>query len=149
MRRRLELLKGKRCWSIGAGEGTGNIFTLGFGAKRRREQPLTNRHLRQEERECEAEYILMVECSWRLEQRGKIVTTWQEPNGNEGPMVKGLERLREKKVLFIKAWPPMNDLEIRFNDGYRLFIFCDLPARDGEGHNWCLETPKGPCVDSE
>ena len=135
LHRSLALLKGKKCWGIVAGEGTGSIVGLDFGEKVLRLRPVDNPHLTDDERRFEAEMSVLVSCSWRLDSKLRVLTSSTAPNTNHGPMVKALELLRHRAIESMELSRPGYDLELWFRGGLRFRVFCDQVDIDG-GNNY-------------
>src|SRR5262245_25657984 len=66
-------LIGEQCWAIIGGPGTGTVILLDLGRKSLREHALCNPALADEERRFESESSIHVWCSWRVEERGRVV----------------------------------------------------------------------------
>ena len=142
----LEQLVGKECWSVVAGEGTGSMVSLDFGRKQRRKTAVRNRHLTRTQREFEGEFDLFIQgCAWRLEEPRKVICSSMSDNANDGPMVAGLERLDEQKVLRVVIDYPGYDLALTFEGAegeLTLRLFCDQADREGEADNYSFFSPK-------
>ncbi|HYC84149.1 MAG TPA: hypothetical protein VEB86_02960 [Chryseosolibacter sp.] len=86
----------------------------------------------------------MVKCSWRLDDIKHVrpVTGWQEDSDEQGVMTLRLKSLINDIVNKVEI-SPFNDLEIFFESGKRLFVFCDMtPYVEGD-FNWFLKTSEG------
>ncbi len=121
----IERFKGLECWSSLAGEGTGSIFTLGFGKKIPRERPIRNPHLTSDQQNYDKEYAIMVWSSWNLYKETLFVCDSDTPNDNDGQMVVGLKQLVGKKIKEITLKDNTFDLEIEFDSSHRLTILSD------------------------
>jgi len=66
-------LRGELCWSVMAGRGTGSRFTADFGEKLRRNVPLKNPRLSDDERNFQGEFALYVTCAWRVDGLGEVI----------------------------------------------------------------------------
>lgn len=122
---RIDVLKGKSCWSIVAGEGTGSVVTIGFGDKRKKSKPLKNPNLTEEQRNFDSEIEIMVYCAWRVLSSDSIICSWRDSNELDGEMLKGLQLLKDKKVIEAKLMETTYDLDIIFENGIRFQLFCD------------------------
>lgn len=119
-------MAGKECWLIIAGAGTGSVVNLGFGDKKRRDRPVKNPCLSEDEKLFNPEYSIMIYCAWRLSSSGVIICSWRDSNEAGGPMLSGLELLRGKKLCEIAIEPIGFDLTLHFEDGFCIQIFCDV-----------------------
>jgi len=133
-------LVGECCWLVSAGAGTGSVLNLGFGRKLRRSVPLTNPKLPQEARENDAEYSLFIESVWRLDQGDRVVCGAWDDNRADGPMLRGLARLSGRTVVAVRARQPGLDLELDFENGLRLTVFCDRVNEDEGDDNYSVFT---------
>ncbi|MBP1048398.1 hypothetical protein I6N96_19060 [Enterococcus sp. BWM-S5] len=98
--------------------------------------------------EFEDTSYIFIWCSWRIEQGKKVIVTSSDtvlptesndsPNGligEKSPVLKG----RKVKNVYLS---PQYDLEIVFDNEYKLRIFCDIgPSRDDYDINWELNIP--------
>lgn len=137
-------LVGKKCWSVIAGSGTGSIVNFGFGDKIPLEEPSSNLNLSLEQRENEAEYELLVQCVWRLDDPvgGRVVCGAWDDNRPGGPMLCGLNHLNGQEIAGIQLRQPGLDLELTFAHGLRLTIFCDQVNEQDEENNYSLFLPE-------
>lgn len=133
----LTALSGKECWSVAPGNGTGASFSAAFGSMRKRPTPLSNPHLSPLYRDHEAEIILMVWCTWRLDGKDAAITSSDD---DLDCRERGLDFLLSKRVESFAVSSPVWDLTIGFSEGLALRIFCDHlsvnPSFDG---NWHVE----------
>jgi hypothetical protein len=121
-----DLLKGKPCWSVLAGAGTGSTVHLELGAAVPRRVPLRERPgITPEQARYEGAFDLFIECAWRLERAHDVLCGSNDDDRNDGPMVSGLGALVGKRVATVEVDAPVPDLSIRFDDQLRLKIFCD------------------------
>lgn len=135
-------------WQVVAGGGLGSLFGLDMGEKIPVEKYLEDRDPPYPFR---GEYYLFIECCWRLDEAACAfdpVTSWQESNEPDGPMLRGLHSLIGDPILSLSVSPPAGDLKITFGSGRRLTAFCDLTWKgtwdgeaDGLTSNWSLFTP--------
>lgn len=124
-------LTGEECWSVICGEGTGSVLSLGFGARRPRRRWLGNPSLPPEERRFEGEYLLFIEAAWRVERQGEIVSTWTT-RGVDSRSGQGLpEMIEGARVVRGQLSEGGLDLQLAFDSGYELIVFCDQGETDG------------------
>lgn len=135
-------LKGKNCWSVVAGSGTGSRVSLGFGAKISRKRPLSNPNLTPEQRAYDAEYKIFIECVWRLDdQLGVVCGAWDD-NQSGGPMQSGLALLIDHRVTSVELRRPGLDLRLSFDHGLELALFCDQVNEVDGNDNYSLFLPR-------
>jgi hypothetical protein len=137
----LQLLRGQPCWLVVGGAGTGSNIVLHIGARVPRKQWLGNPFLGVEGRHHEGEYLLYVECPWRLEKSSTaVVGSWLD--AQDAKLMRATLALIENQTIEeCSVTPPANDLELVFSAGHRLRLFCD--QRDTEsGDNYTLFTPR-------
>lgn len=91
-----------------------------------------------------SEYILMVKCSWRLDNVKKVlpITGWQEDSDIYGVMTLRLKTLVDDIIVKTELFP-FFDLEISFKSGRRIFVFCDVTPYVDVDFNWALFTRDG------
>jgi len=116
---------GKECWSMIASEG-GNLL-LSFGAKVPLDRPSKNKTLSAEERENEGELAVFVSCAWRIESASDVIAVWSDPISKDTPLPRGAEVIKGARVVGARASSPAYDLELRFDQGWILRVFCDQP----------------------
>lgn len=121
----ISALVGRECWSAVAGAGTGSVVSLQFGEKVRRSQRFTNPYLSPEAQEFDGEYILFIECAWRLDSETAVVCSWTDDNSADGSMLAGLRQLQGQKVTDYKLSTPAQDLDLEFEGGLIIHVFCD------------------------
>jgi hypothetical protein len=135
LRAALRSLAGLRCWRTRTGvPSAGSIAYLYFGKKVR------DGKYRDGRPRFTGEYVLGVFCAWRLEGAGEMLTGSMDEIGIDGPMQRGLDKLRGATVANASVRAPFLDAEVRFHDDSVLRIFCDDPDRDA---NWSLRVPDG------
>lgn len=98
--------------------------------------------------EVEDQSYIFIWCSWRIECQSKVIVTSSDtslpteefPSSN-GLIGKKVPLLVGKKVKsFVLS--PQYDLDIFFNDGYKLRIFCDIGhSRIDFNVNWEFNIP--------
>lgn len=137
----LQHLIKKECWGFVAGKGTGSVIVLDFGNKMKRDRPLKNPHLTQEQRENSAELSLLVQCAWRLDANDRVVCGAWDSNEVDGPMLTGLQEIVDRAVCSVVADVPSMDLTLRFDGGMCLKVFCDHVNVDEAEDNYIFYTP--------
>lgn len=126
---------GKNAGGVAAGGCVGTAFTLDIGQKVKRERPLTNRNLSEEQRLFNSLFSLYVQDSaWKLgidgEDGVQIITDSNDEYSPNGPIVQGLESLVGISVHYARFDPQTYDLDLFFrDDSKRLRIFGSTPAR--------------------
>ena len=135
LREKLTDLSGMQVTRVTAGGSTGSVFTLLM----QRASVATNNTTA-----ILSEYEVMVKCSWRLDNVEKVlpITGWQEDSNVDGVMTLRLKTLVDD-VISKAEISSFFDLEIIFESGKRMFVFCDItPYVDGN-FNWVLFTKEG------
>ncbi len=140
LREWLELLRGKKCWSIVAGRPNGSQIKLDFGQPVPRRHLVRNPFLGADQRDQEGEFDLFVQCAWRLEHDQMIVCGSTDDDRNDGPIVTGLSKLTDKTVLQVELSDPVPDLTIRLGDGFVLRLFCDQTNLEQGGDNYSFRS---------
>jgi hypothetical protein len=136
IRKKLELVVNKKCWGITAGYPIASIVNLHFGKKIEREKEFKNKNNKYELYKYYGEYIISIYSDWRLQTKIKPITGSCEPNIVEGPMIKGLERLINKKINDIQILDECGDLLISFGNLY-LKVFCNFTGN--EDNEYCFQ----------
>lgn len=112
-------LKGRAVAMVRADEALGSSFTLHIGERRYWPRRPKLAAL------ARGEFVLYVNCTWRLEERGSIVCTWADDRADEGPVMRGLQSLVGRTIsgghVSRRGW----DLVLLFERGIRLVVFCD------------------------
>jgi len=138
----LARLEATECWSVVAGSTTGSIISLDFGKKIPRARKLRNQDLTEEQRNFESEFVLFVECVWRLDGRDAVLCGAWDDNGPEGPMLRGLKLLEGSLVEKVDLREPGLDLHIQFRGGVNLWIFCDQVSEVEQYDNYVFFSPE-------
>jgi hypothetical protein len=136
----LERLLGEECWAIIAGSGTGSVILLDLGAKLRREVPLRNDALSDEERNFEAPYSVHIWSSWRVERGAAVVGSWAALPAEGWWERSGLALIKGRRLTGYELGDPVPDLRLEFDD-VRLSVFADTLAVDDEDCAFTLRTP--------
>ena len=121
----LDALVGKKVTDIIAGSNIGSIFHIGFDKYGKNKA-----------------FDLLVRCTWRLSINETIMVSSLDSNKTKIPQ--SLKKLKNKTLLSYKL-KTFNDLEIEFEEGYLLSVFCDISpnyAKKYLGDNWCLSDLK-------
>ncbi|GAB3636338.1 hypothetical protein GCM10027422_19280 [Hymenobacter arcticus] len=115
-------LIGKKAWRSRAGEGTGSIFTLEFGAALPDDA-------------TQGELSLMVYCAWRVTEQDKILLSWQDDSAQV--IAPGLAALMGLSVadITLSAW---RDLTISFTNGRNLQIMNDFSPHKDFDTSWFI-----------
>lgn len=135
-------LVGLQCRSVIAGAGTGSRMSLGFGEARARRKPLTNSTLSEFQKKFETSHKLFITCSWRLDAPSRVICGAWDDNREGGPMLEGLARLCDHRVSDLLFRQPGLDLELTFDHGLRLTIFCDQVNESDEDDNYSVFLPQ-------
>lgn|GEM_PF-1179733 len=139
----LSNLIGKKCWGYSAGYPTAQEVFLQIGEKVLREKPLTAKKWKYGLEKYKGEYRIGVSSEWRLQTKKRPITGSCEPNHKDGPMLKGLEKVVNKKITDIRITDECGDLLIVFGNVY-LKVFCNYTGNDDENYyiqddmNWGL-----------
>jgi hypothetical protein len=141
-------LHNEECWGVVAGKGTGSNVLFDFGMKIPREKPLKNQYLSEVVRNNESEKSLFVRCVWRIISKQEVICGCWEDNSNGGPMLQGLERFLGSKVVRTVLSCPGLDLNLEFDNGLTLQIFCDSTdtTEEKDYQNYWLTVPAGHYV---
>lgn len=128
-RAKLADLVGARVKQVNAGGSTGSVFVLDFCENIPSGQEVS----------VKSKGYIMVKCSWRLDDaiNHRPITGWQEDSSVDGVMTLRLKSLSDDIVSRIEI-SPFNDLELYFQSGKRLFIFCDITPYVIGDYNWFL-----------
>lgn len=132
--------RGKKCWSVIAGEGSGSLITLAFGLKQHRIKSLKNQHLTNEQRNFEGEFELYVECAWRLETTTSVICTSTSSNRRGDAMMNGIEKIVGKTVAEVRLTYPAADIKIDFDSGLSLVVFADQANEVDQYCNYAIST---------
>lgn len=139
--RAVEELVGLPMWAVVAGSGTGSVINLLFGEAIRRSEPINNPTLPASVRDCDASHSLFIECVWRLDGEAEIITGAWDDNQSDGPMLSGLTSLVGDRVKSVWLGHPGFDLDVLFESGKTLRIFCDQINIEDGNSNYSLFLP--------
>ena len=116
------------CWSAIAGAPSGSRISFKIGAKVKRETPIQNSKLTEEERNYQGEFRLFIECCrWRLRRKFKVICDSSDDNREGKRMLKGLKKIVGKTIRYIRFRNGKKDLKILFDDDY---VFATWPEPD-------------------
>jgi len=116
----------QRCWSVIAGKGSGSRVGIDIGDKVRRRKPIENPYLSIEQQHFRGKFRLSIEdCAWRLNSATEIICASTSDNANEGPLVRGLQRIVGVYIKSVEFSFPTFDLTVNFSNGLTLYLFCD------------------------
>jgi hypothetical protein len=110
-------LRELRCWSVISGHGS--RVSLDFGTMVRREQPLTNAHLTEDQRRYVGTYSLFIECLWVLSAHDTVLCTWEDA---ELVMEAGLAALVGRAVEQATVDPRTLELSVTLSDCHALSV---------------------------
>jgi len=117
----LDGLRGLECWYVNAGGSAGSSFSLAFGRRLPRPDPLKNPSVSEEFRLHEGEANLYVWCAWRLETEDAALASSDQDGDHPVNVIKRLQGLAlDSADVSGKAL----DLVLRFSN-FALRIFCD------------------------
>jgi hypothetical protein len=114
--------------------------SLHFGGKVPLKQRLENPKLMDALRTHEGEYVMFIECAWRIDERDQVVAGCWDDNADGGPMLSGLRRIVGQPVRSIEISGAC-DLTIAFEGDLSLRVFCDQTNEEDGGDNYSLFTP--------
>jgi hypothetical protein len=138
----LKNLVGQPCWSAQV-SGVGSLVSFHFGAKLKRDQPMTHPDFKitDEERLYRGEFILYIEdCPWRIETTEAVIATWMDESTPGSPIDAGMRQFVGQRVAQVELVRPGLDLTLHFENGLRLRIFPDQIDAD-VGDNYSLALP--------
>lgn len=122
----LRHLSGLKIWDVRASDITGSIFSFEIGA--------VNEVVNNPDRSSEGEFSFMVYCSWRLEDKNYIITTWRDSSEQ---LIESLRNINEDHIDNINLSPKL-DIEFSFVSGKKLIVFCDFSNSSNSSTNWFL-----------
>ncbi|MCX4028565.1 hypothetical protein H0A36_14535 [Endozoicomonas sp. SM1973] len=120
----LSKLKGKECWGIVGGAGTGSIISLNIGEKYLRNNPLKNTFLSDLVRRYESEYGFMLHCPWRIDHDNYVLCGSYHSNELDGPYQEVFSQVIGNKITNIICEPPAFDLKLCFENLVSINIYC-------------------------
>ena len=87
-------------------------------------------------------YALWIECTWRIENKNKVVATSADDIEPVTGLISKSIKMLEGKIVDSVEVNPFYDLCINFTDGFRLRIFCIFSYSCKSETNWYLAIPK-------
>jgi len=139
--RGVEELVGLSVWAVVAGSGTGSVINVLFGEAIRRSAPINNPTLPAKVRDHDASHSLFIQCVWRLDGESEVVTGAWDDNQPGGTMLEGLGPLVGDRVKSVWLGRPAFDLDVLFDSGKTLRIFCDQINVVDDSPNYSLLLP--------
>ena len=135
---------GQMCWEVHAGYGTGTHISFDLGQKIargvRRSKKVTG--IETFEIRYTGEFSLYSECSWRLDADEDVVLTcWTHTPDERGfnrAYIELLGKLKGAKVISFDLRSPGWDLDLTFDNGLTLRLFCDQPINEEDATNYIL-----------
>ena len=136
---------GQECWGVVAGAGAGSIFQLSLGAKSLRPESCRNPHLALDVQLYQPSHNIFYWAAWELYQDGVLVCDSDSDNANDGPMVRGLQRLIGEKITRFDASKKWHEPTVHWSGGYRLDGFCNAQDiyQSVDSTNYSLTSPVG------
>jgi len=132
-------LVGQPCLGVIAGTGSGSMMTIELGRPVDRGGPVKNSHISEILRSFRGEYCVFVEgCAWRLDKSDGVVCGWRDM---EETIRERMQILAGRKVTAAELLRSGFDLNLVFDGGYILHLFCDLTA--GDLDNYSVRLPSG------
>lgn len=93
------------------------MVSLAFSEKIRRERPLRNPALSPEQREFDGEFVVFIKDSpWRIVGDNAVISTSDNSNEVNGPMLSGLQRLVGSSVISVSITNDIGGLNLVFSD---------------------------------
>ncbi|MGO8745236.1 MAG: hypothetical protein ACLQNE_04530 [Thermoguttaceae bacterium] len=137
----ISAVRGKKCWHVGCGGAVGTTFQLAIGEKVRREtslsvlkMPFHVDYAPRDIDEYEGEIVLLVWCTWRLDDANAPVSSSDDTLEH---VVDALKTLTDRDILHVAVDLPAWDLHLVFSGGLKLHVFCDhMPGDPSFRDNW-------------
>jgi hypothetical protein len=140
----LAVLHRARVLRISAGRNTGSNISVKFDREPGSiEERSPHHHLRPHQLQP-GEARLFIECTWRLSDENSLIASSADPEEPEKSEYAGLGCLLGVVVAECKYLSSFLDLEVTFDTGLRLAIFCDQVGK-GEA-NYSVETYDTVCT---
>lgn len=137
-------LRSLRCLGTIAGPGTGSVISVHFGQPIPLSRPSRNENLPPLFRTHEGEFILFVDCVWRLDSPEIVVCGAWDDNSPGGPMLTGLSKMQGATIEAIEGpVRPALDLGLVLDNSHTLRIFCDQVNTVDATDNYSLFTRSG------
>jgi len=128
----LDKLIDKKVLEVNAGSGGGSIINIEFGESLNISPKSFGSY-----KIFEGDFSIMIYCAWRLESNESVLTSWNEDNSDNGPIVTNLKNLINNRVISYEI-SDLFDLKIFFEEQKALTIFCDLSTEQEFECNWFL-----------
>ena len=135
-------LVGEKCNSFVGGKGPGSIISLKIGPQTLKDKAIENPHISENARLYDSEFGLLIYCCWRISVDGQITCSWRDALGNNGKVLKELNKLCDKEITEIRLCEKTYDLSIIFKNGICLEIFCDVTNDYDSDENYIFYTPE-------
>jgi hypothetical protein len=130
---------GQTCLGVIAGTGSGSMMTIEIGGPIERSGPVKNDNISDTLRNFRGAYCVFVEgCAWRLDQNGAVVCGWRD---DEGVIREKIKTLAGRNIQHVEIASSVFDLNLSFDQGHVLHLFCDLTA--GDLDNYSIRFPTG------
>ena len=115
------------------------MMTIELGGPIERGGSVKNNYISETLRNFRGEYCIFVEgCAWRLDQNGTVVCGWHE---DEKIIREKIQVLAKRKLSKAELTSSTFDLNLFFDGGYVLRLFCDLTQ--GDMDNYSVRFPSG------
>ena len=115
------------------------MMTIELGGPVERGGPVKNNYISETLRNFRGEYCVFVEgCAWRLDQNDAVICGWHE---EEKIIRQKMQVLAGQTLLKAELSTSVLDLELLFDGGYVLRLFCDLT--EGDLDNYSIRFPSG------
>lgn len=115
------------------------MMTIEVGGPIERSGPVRNEKISDTLRNFRGAYCVFVEgCAWRLDQKGTVVCGWRD---DEDVIREKIQTLAGHHVQKVELASSVFDLNLSFDHGYVLRLFCDLTA--GDLDNYSIRFPSG------
>lgn len=137
----INALIGKACWGIAAGPNMGSVIDLELGEKIPLRQPGSSA-LTNDLCYYRGEYTVMIECSWRLDAKDRVICGWAESNLEDGVLSHGLQLVLNQTVENVTVDPVTFDFSLYFSNALTLRGFCDQTDASAQSDNYTLFTPR-------
>lgn len=114
-------------------------MTIEVGGPIERSGPVRNGKISDTLRNFRGAYCVFVEgCAWRLDGQGTVVCGWRD---EEDVIRKKIQALAGRHIQKVELASSVFDLNLFFDHGYVLRLFCDLTA--GDIDNYSIRFPSG------
>jgi hypothetical protein len=133
---RLSRLVGRDVFFVYGGPSTGSVLDIDFTPVKARAKPLANPSLPEICRQQMGTSSLFIECSWRLQVRGKVISGSGDTFENGDSALAAVRTLVGQSVTHVltPGGEEVLDLAIGFRDGSDLRVFCDSGVSDAQDY---------------